>query len=553
MKRTIVYCSIIIWTLVLIASCGRHRLVVHGFVDEPQDSILFDLKDFVLPASEVDLWNVVKCGGYYYFCFSEQKRGGWGYSPQSFLIALSEDKLNTEYVPLPDGVKAFSFTSVRNDTLVIGLSEDDRYYSFDPKKRDWATYSSYKEHENTLYDDDDWKVKYVDNGEFGYATWFIDKHTKDEFAFLDLKGCIRRIDNTLYVVNQTRVYRLDDPSIGFHCDSTTKYENTKELFDGYFHQRGYSVPDHNFLPVIHFDNEPAEIEEETYGDITYYGGGFSVSEFAKADTSIVGSFVASDTLFCALNTPTGLELAKLDNDHLITIHSFHKDVGEYSRFHNFYEYPNVASVTKYRDESNLPEDKLLILVNDEAGISELFDISCDGNTLLKLCYNARGLNPVEHDGFGELLTFYLKDWDRLTLDSVIRKEKTLGGEISYLNLGADRNHYPPEEIFRKEESYHIDVVSKQIENSYEVTSEYWVQESDQSIPVVFMDWSSLLFDSEFDPEAKHKELAEAITEAVGQDPVIKKTDRKMKYTEWHSGERSIQLYGTDFNVRFLMF
>ena len=122
-----------------------------------------------------------------------------------------------------------------------------------------------------------------------------------------------------------------------------------------------------------------------------------------------------------------------------------------------------------------------------------------------------------------------------------------------MNLGADSNHYPPEEIFRKEESYHIDVVSKQIENSYEVTSEYWVQESDQSIPVVFMDWSSLLFDSEFDPEAKHKELAEAITEVVGQDPVIKKTDRKMKYTEWHSGERSIQLYGTDFNVRFLMF
>ena len=65
MKRTIVYCSIIIWTLVLIASCGRHRQVVHGFVDAPQDSILFDLKDYVLPASEVDLWNVVKCDGYY--------------------------------------------------------------------------------------------------------------------------------------------------------------------------------------------------------------------------------------------------------------------------------------------------------------------------------------------------------------------------------------------------------------------------------------------------------------------------------------------------------
>lgn len=554
MKRIAIYASLFLGALMLNMSCGRHRVVVHGFVDEPQDSILFDLKDYVLPASEVDLWNVVKCGGYYYFCFNEQKRGGWGDSSQSYFIAVSGDKLKTKTIPLPDGVNGFSTVSVRNNTLVIGLRDNDRYYCFDPKKWEWAPYTSYDELDNTLYEDDDWMVKHADHGEFGDATWFIDKHTADEFAFVGLNGSIRRIDSTLVIVNPTRVYRLEDPSIGFHCDSTTTYENAKDvrLIAVHFHRAGYSVQKHNFLPVVHFDNEPAEIEEHTYGNITYYDGGFYVSEFAKADTSIIGSFVASDTLFCALNTPNGLELAKLDNSNLITIHSFHKNVGEYSRFHFFNEYPSVTSVSKYRDDYTLPEDKLLILVNDKAGSSELFDIGRDGNTLLKLCY-ASGLHPVKQDGFEALLTFYLKDWDRLTLDSVIRKEKSLGGEISYLNLGADRNKYPPEEIFRKEGSYHIDVISKQIDISYEVHSEYWVQESDQSIPAIFMDWSRLRYDSEFAPEAKYLELVETITETVGQNPVIQKTDRNKKYAEWHSGECTIRLYGSDYDVRFLMF
>ncbi|MBO6221175.1 MAG: hypothetical protein J6N46_04510, partial [Bacteroidales bacterium] len=138
-------------------------------------------------------------------------------------------------------------------------------------------------------------------------------------------------------------------------------------------------------------------------------------------------------------------------------------------------------------------------------------------------------------------------------DGVIQKEKTLGGEISYLNLGAHRNQYPPKDIFKKEESYHIDVVSKQIDDSYEVQSEYWVQESDQSIPVIFMDWSRLRYDSGFDSEAKYKELVRIITDSVGPGKLFPKTSSKMMYSEWHSGQRTIRLYGDSYNVRFLMF
>ena len=554
MKRIFTYCSLIIWTLALIASCGRPRLVTHGFVDVPQDSILFDLKDYVLPASEVNLWNVVKCGGYFYFTFHEQMRGKWG-SSHSFLMGTSEDKLKPKYIPLPDGVDDFSFSSVKNDTLVIGIREGNMFYGFNPKEWEWTSYTSFKEHENNLYEDYDWMVKHVDGGEFGEVTWFIDKHTEDEFAFVGLNGSIRRIDSTLYVVNQTRVYRLNDPTIGFHCDSTTRYENAKDvhLIAVHFHRAGYSVLKHNFLLVVHFDNEPAAIEEHTFGDMTIYDGGFYVSEYAKADTSIIGSFVASDTLFLALNTPSGLELAKLNEGGLITIHSFNKDVGEYSRFRFFYEYPSVASASKYRDESDLAEEKLLILLNDEAGASELFDIARDGNALLKLCYDAGGLEPVEQDGFSELLSFYLNNWDLLTLEKAIQEEKSRGGAISYLGLEANRNSFPPQEIFSEDEKYHIDMVTKQIGDSYEVESSYWVQESNNSIPAVYMNWSRLRYNSGFDPKIKYEELAGIITDSIGPGILYPATNGKMKYTEWHSGQRVIKLYGNSYDVRFIMY
>ena len=555
MKRIAIYALLLLGAFWLIVSCARHRQVGHGFVDEPQDSILFDLKDYVLPASEVDLRNVVKCGGYYYFSFYEQTRDKWGGS-HCFLIGASEDDLEARYIPLPEIIKSHSCTFVRNDSLIL-RSDDDQFYSFDPKKWSWSPSSPEREERGILYDDDDWVVKLASHGEFGTVSWFIDKHSKEEYAFLELYGDFHRIGNKFYVITLSRIYEIPDPTIGFHCDSLTKYEKAKDvhLLGAHFHRSGYTPPSNFFVtPVVRFDDFDLSGEDFLPDGSRVYLNPYEVfDEYLKKDTTFVASFCASDTLFCALNTPSGLELAKLEDAKLVTVHQFKKSIG--SRYPSifFEDYPRLAAEYEYQDESNPTDSRLLLVINNEPGTSELIDIARNGNTLLKLCYDAGGLNPVEQDGFEALLTFYLKDWDRLTLDSVIRKEKSLGGEISYLNLGADRNKYPPEEIFRKEESYHIDVISKQIDNSYEVHSEYWVQESDQSIPAIFMDWSRLRYDSGFAPKAKYLELVETITETVGQNPVIQKTDRNKKYAEWHSGECTIRLYGNSYDVRFSMF
>ena len=91
----------------------------------------------------------------------------------------------------------------------------------------------------------------------------------------------------------------------------------------------------------------------------------------------------------------------------------------------------------------------------------------------------------------------------MTLDKVIQVEKNLGGEISYLNLETTRNSFPPHEIFSENEKYHIDIVTKQISDSYEVESSYWVQESNNSIPAIYLDWSRLRYNSGFESHSNN--------------------------------------------------
>lgn len=552
MKRIAIYALMLL--VALIVSCRRHRLVVHGFVDEPQDSILFDLKDYVLPASEVDLWNVMKYDGYYYFCFHEQMRGKWGGS-HSFLMGASEDKLHARYIPLPDNVNSISSIFVRNDSLMM-KSGEDQLYSFDPKKWNWSPSAPDNDEKGTLYEDDDWIVKHASHGEFGEVSWFIDKRSQEEYAFVELNGGFSRIGNTFYVVTLSRIYEISDPSTGFHCDSITRYENAKDahLLAHHFFDAGYKPMKHFVTPVVRFDDFDISGEFLLPDGSHVYLNPFEVfNEYLKADTTFVTSFCASDTLFCALNTPSGLELAKLEDAKLVPVHHFDKNIGSNYPYHYFNEYPSIAAQHKYRDDSNPSDYRLLLVINTEAGSSELIDMAHSGNTLLKLRYDASGLNPVERDGFGELLAFYLKNWDQMTLDKVIQVEKNLGGEISYLNLETTRNSFPPHEIFSENEKYHIDIVTKQISDSYEVESSYWVQESNNSIPAIYLDWSSLRYNSGFDPEAKYEELVRVITDFVGPGKLFPQTSSKMMYSEWHTEQRTIRLYGNSYDVRFSMF
>lgn len=548
MRRSVKYYVLGILVLAVI-SCEHRQPRFSRFYDVAQDSVYLDLHDYVLPALTATIYSAIKVGDKYYLAINEEDRHYRGNSRNIF-VEMSEIGHESHVIPFPDAFSPYCSVSSRNDTLVIldNNNLESFYYS---KSGNWVKAKTLA---RPSYEDEEYIVQYEEHGEFGDAMWFIDKCSENEYAFVGLSGRVCRLGGIFYIVKPTRIYEVPEPSVGFHCDSLTNYAAAKgiHLLGHHFWEAGYCNDDHNILAIVHFDNEPAGVEKQVAPNgVSYYEGGFWVSEYAKADTTIIGSFIESDTLYCALHTPSGLELAKLDQRRLVPVHKFNMDLGSnHSQYHLFSDYPTY-NTCRYRVSDDPLNEGLLILVNRKEGLSELIDMSKDGNSFLNIVYEHGGLNTIDSDGFETILPFYLDNWGHIPFEDVLRQEDLLGGKISHSdrwpapNQPSDGNRYPSGAI------YHVKF-SKTVRNNYSVTTAYSIQESDRSITAVIMDWNINDYTSAACWQ-KFDELSETISCRLGPGTSVVKTSGKMQYMEWSSEKCILRLSVGHNNVRLIIF
>ena len=523
MRRSVKYYILGILVLAVI-SCGKRQPRFSRFYDAAQDSVYLDLHDYVFPASTATIYSAFKVGDKYYLAINEEVRH-YPYNSKDILVEMSEIRHETHVVPFPDAVSPYCSVSFRNDTLVI-LDNNyiESFYSF--TSGNWVKAKTIA---RPSYEDEEYIVQYEEHGEFGDAMWFIDKSSENEYAFVGLSGRVCRLGGIFYIVKPTRIYEVPEPSVGFHCDSLTNYAAAKgiHLLGHHFWEAGYCNDDHNIRAIVHFDNEPAGVEKQVAPNgVSYYEGGFWVSEYAKADTTIIGSFIESDTLYCALHTPSGLELAKLDQRRLVPVHKFNLDLGSNSlRYRRISDYPTCVT-SRYIVSDDPLDEGLLILVNRREGLSELIDMSKDGNSFLNIVYEHGGLNLIDSDGFETILPFYLENWGHMSFENVLRQEDLLGGEISHSDLVLSPNHPSNDNKFPSGAIHHVEF-SKDVRNNYSVTTAYSIQESDRSITAVIMDWNINDYTSVACWQ-KFDELSETISGRLGPGTSVAKTSAKMQ-------------------------
>lgn len=525
-------------------SCSQRPDVHAGFTDEPQGTVVFDFEEYALPASDIELYDVERVGNRYYCRFAEMRRSSWGpNSSPDHLFSFSLRDRNPQRLPLPEEDGDLRFIFQRGDSLFASVSEKNtwdkyKYYCFDPKAGKWNSYDNSASFSDCLYDDDEWVVRYVDHGEFGAVMWFIDKRASKEYAFWGLRGKVHRIGGIFYVVGGTRVYEIADPTVGFLCDSTTTYEKVRDqrLMGIPFVRAGYSSRELTFMPIVKYDDQDLLMDEVFMGDIVFLGG-FGVWEGARADTLISGSFQSGGRLHCLLDTPSATVLTRWEDGRMTTLHELPV-------------YEDVDVLSTIPDPARPEDETLLVLAQAGKGSYDLYEMGEDGNTLLRLTYK-HGLEAIEQDGFATLFGFLLDNWGKLSFDEVVQAEESLGAKVSIKGLEAYRNSYPPQDVFSPEETYHIDILSKQIGETYYVDSEYWVADSDSTVPAVFLNWREIRPNrSGFDRSAKVAEIDSIITRRCGLGRIIPPLDRKQGFTEWHSDSQTIQLYN---DVRLVIY
>ena len=205
---------------ILVLSCGhdRGRRAPIGFEDEARDTLFIHIPE--LSGTPPEYVRVLKVGDYLYFEIEPSLDVS-----QSFWKAVAIKGFREK--DLPTLGENFSIHR-RRDSLIASSYRDGQVLVFDPKT--WAWKETWKDtsssdidplHSLYLYEDDDWVIRGTDHGEFGSASWFIDKHSGAEYAFLTLSGKVHRTDSCFFFVKETRIIGIPDPSMGFLCDSTT--------------------------------------------------------------------------------------------------------------------------------------------------------------------------------------------------------------------------------------------------------------------------------------------------------------------------------------------
>lgn len=519
-------------------SCGYRQGSLEGFKDEPQDSIVFDLEDYVRPASDIELWDVVKVNDRYYCLFDERSRNSalWEYRPD-ILMCYTISKKKPYRIPLPESGRKPMGIFQRGDTLFLEIGHSgfkQKYFFLNQKDNIWKPFTASASFIDYKYDDKDWAVRYVEHGEFGDAMWFIDKASFKEYAFVGLSGKVHRVDTTFYIVGRTRLFELANPSDGFQCDSSTVYTNARDedLLVSRFFKAGYYSKAISLTPVVKYDNED---------NLEYLG----VSDYAEADTLILGSFQADGRLHCLLDTPSSTVIARWDGQQMAALHEFSK-YGETNTSSKYIWRPTNMVCHTYTDA-------LLALGKRGKGQYDLYEIGKAGNSILRLCYE-HGLESVEQDSFETLLSYILEHWGSLNYNDVVEVENNLGAKESSKNQDSAMNNYPPQNAFAPNDTYHIDALTKQVKDVFTMDSEYWVSDSDSSIPAAFFEWENMgsYLNPSFDKKAKSAELESIITRLCGPGTIITQTDRKQGYTEWSSESLTIRLY-SKYDLRLVLF
>ena len=182
-----------VFSLVGAVGCSSGESAVEG-----ERAVMLDLREELPPQTEVQLVAAVEYHGRYYCLFDYD--ASFILKRESLFYAIDAGTLEVTRLAAPTSGHHYSdHLFVLHDTLFLDLRDswEDHDYYFDTANNQWV---ECPEVEDVVYEDDDYCVYGINNGEFGQVTWFRDRRSGHEYALMDL-GAVRRVGDTFYIVS----------------------------------------------------------------------------------------------------------------------------------------------------------------------------------------------------------------------------------------------------------------------------------------------------------------------------------------------------------------
>lgn len=407
------------------------------------------------PASKIAMVNSLRFKNEYYSIFEETQMYDFGQT-RKYLVKynLQGDILSSEKLPQELFSSHYIDFFVLDDHIYLQINNNTRYIL------DLATnhFTETTKGSDLVYNDDHYKVMYKSFGEWGEATWFINKKDKSEY-FASLNGQnINFLAGKFYITNLTSIWEISNPKGLTRCKPNQYYDhiNKKEfgMFDSYDYLKGVN---------------------SLYKDSIQYDP-YTRNSIDKLNNAFITSFVTNDQLYQVTQLKSNTSISRIHQNKVEIIHNFKEK-------YNFFSWHN-----QFRNTDN---NYKFLRFNNGYNSFGFFETNHNTIDITKVNYRYDTLQYVKSDNIIQLIS-NISNKSIVSKKQIIEFEKaTQGLDIQQYRNNINHNGYYPRK-FKNTDIETIDFVKS--ENEYITQDiEYLFTKKDQELQAIFVDWDRTKF------------------------------------------------------------
>lgn len=490
-----------------------------------QDTVFLNAADYFDPISTVTLEWLAKYQDRY-FCIFDETDLYERWKGKLILLAISLDGKDVRKVDMPScGLGPYGDFFVRDGKLIIKPYYTERKgegYVFDEKNWSWKQNNSTSD---IIYEDDLYSVAYTDYGEWGDYTWFIIKSNKAQYLRPESYSRIIRMDSVYYFIHPERIDSASiSDTLGKYCDyHYYRYYNSdmwafeRKMFRDNSSLLQHFAPDSPQPSIFKFQGKT---DPTTYWWTTTY------------DTLFNHAFCVGDQLYCITTSPQKTFVANTKQGRLQEVLDFG------CKYHFIMKHDCYRGINLANNKSLLPFEK-------SYNTFGLIDVEDSVIRIRHIIHNQDTLDLLGTDNFEALLNFFLKNFNRLSLNQLDNFEKQLGGTGKYKYEPFANGYFPDD--YKESKKYIQTKYYKAVDSIQTLITTYCVRESDSTVKGVYLEWvNSNFFNSKSfrsggwydNAYEKNEEVAAIVTRLTGNQP-----EQMNNYQQWNYKGLTIKLDG----------
>ncbi|OCK52184.1 hypothetical protein BA768_13745 [Chryseobacterium sp. CBo1] len=474
------------------------------------NEILLNTVNVFKPASRIEMISSLKFKNEYYSIFQESELYYLGHS-QNYLVKFDNNGNILLVIKLPEKLSnSYLDFFELNDKLYV-QDQDNSRYVFDFVMNKFLETSKGND---LVYENTNYKVFYKSFGEWGEATWFINKKDKSEYFTSKDGKDVNFLNGKFYITNLSSIWEIENPRKLDKCEPDQYYDviNNKKfgMFTSYDNDKGINLI---FKDTVVYDS---------------YDPGTPVGSLNYA---FVTSFVTNDKLFQITQLKDKTAITRINNGNVEVVYKFDEK-------YNFFSWRN-----QFRNTEN--SNKFLKFRNGYNSFG-FFEAEREDVNITKVQFEYDTLQYVKSDNIVSLISI-LAQRNEVSKNDIVGFEKsTKGTDLLKYKSNINHNYYYP----RKYKDVNVQTINF-LKSENEILTQnidYLFTKKDEQLRAIYIDYDQTLYnntvgknyfpirnnnvdlsDEKF--KEKHKEIREKLNE-IGQQIVVKPRENKGTYESW---------------------